>query len=55
MKHEQPKDPEFWTILKTPPKKSWTTEDELYAIMSEELCKEIDRELLETLIGLSKK
>ena len=46
-------EPEFWTILKTPPKKPVNIEDEFMILFSKELMGEIDAEILAELIKVN--
>ena len=41
-----PGEPEFWTILKTPPKRKFNIEEELAEVLAAEITKEVDAEIL---------
>jgi hypothetical protein len=41
-----PGEPEFWTILKSPPKRKFDIEQELAEVLAAEITKEVDAEIL---------
>lgn len=43
------REPEFWTILKTPVEKPWTIEEELAKVLAWEIAAEIDKKILESI------